>query len=191
MQGALGLVAVVVSLATAVLGIWQINKQRQRDCAQQAAFAYYNALSVPAASAGHGPASTGSAHPGLATRATPLPASLRILQLWSAVRDAGFTFAATALLGVVLALGGPVTPYTVAVLDLAAVLVGFTLSALHTHGSRRRHVAVFGGTVWALSLVNVLVGLSSVGAWFAAALLIMLCGLVALAATRVLRSVNP
>jgi hypothetical protein len=209
MKDAVGLITALIGLATAVVSIWQLRKEREKDTAQQIAiYNYYYGNAPPGQvnpAQGQGPQTAGSATwfppfggpppgpyaaqpqagAGHAVAGSGPPQVRKRPEVWAAVRDAGLIFAVTALLGfLIVVAGGNLDDVTIGVLNVASLLVGFTISAVRARGNRPRHLLIAGLTTWILSLLNVLLGVGPLIGWFVAlpiiAISATLAGLVSL-----------
>ena len=187
----------LVSLLTALVSVHQLHKQRQRESALPTQFFFPDAASPHQNSEA---ASPGAARPSAATyNPIPVPPNgprafgessasqtgagpmlfKRVRpESWAAARDAGLIFAASAFVGFLLALAGYVELTTLAAVNVVSLLIGLTVAASRARGNRARHLFLTGVFIWALSLLNVLLGVGSVASWFGAAVLIALCGTV-------------
>jgi cation transport ATPase len=88
---------------------------------------------------------------------------------WPAVfRDVALVWVLTLLAGFVVGLGGPTgerrqLPYGAA--SFVFGTVAFTIAGCLTPVHRFRHLSVVAAITWATSIVNVLLGLGTIGAW--------------------------
>ncbi len=188
MQDVIGLVSALIGLATAVIGWVQLSRQRAQATATPGGWSSTHPQQPHAPAGGPAEVATFSWEQmvGGAPHTAPVPAfpgskvsrarASEKAEIWAAVRDAGFIFAASIVLGFFVAVADPqVGIGTVGVLNIACLLVGFTIVAVRVPGDRWRHLLWVGLVTWALSLINVLVGVVEVGSWFLAAVLIAVC----------------
>jgi hypothetical protein len=130
-----------------------------------------------------GPPVPYAAQPPAASRpgmVAPAPGAARKPEIWAAVRDASLIFAVSAALGfVIVVAGGSLDLTTVGVLNIACLLVGFTIAAVWARGNRAMHLAIAGLTTWILGLLNILLGVAPLVDWFFALPLIVICAAVA------------
>jgi hypothetical protein len=150
----------LIALATALVGVWQTHLARQPQLGGNAS------VQAPA---------------GAPQLATPAQGKLKA---GTVLRDAGVIFLVTLILGMLIGVANSGSSLeellpAIAITNILSLLVGFTIAAAAAPGNRWKHLAGVAAVIWALSIINVIIGVAPFESWILGIVLTAMCALVA------------
>jgi hypothetical protein len=105
------------------------------------------------------------------------------IRIGAVVRDAGMILVFTAIAGFLIGIGAGTDDIgrlilLIALFNILALIVGFTISAALIDGERWQHIGAVAVGVWLFGLVNVFVEYVDILTWLSSALIIAICAAV-------------